>query len=104
MIMINKRVYSLDEIRRIVAPVARDFGIRKLALFGSYARGDAAENSDIDFHIIDRGSLRGLFRLAGFELALEEKLNAPVDVVTTDSLYEDVRRNIEREELVIYEA
>jgi predicted nucleotidyltransferase len=102
--MKNKRAYSTDEIKEIVAPIAKDFGIRKLSLFGSYARGEAAENSDLDFHIIDRGSLRGLFRLAGFELALEEKFKVPVDVVTTDSLFEDVRQNVEKEEVVIYEA
>jgi predicted nucleotidyltransferase len=102
--MKDRRMYSTDEIKKIVAPIARDFGIRKLSLFGSYARGEAAENSDLDFHIIDRGSLRGLFRLAGFELALEEKFKIPVDVVTTDSLFDDVRQNVEKEEVIIYEA
>jgi predicted nucleotidyltransferase len=100
----NKRIYSIDEIAQIVAPIARNFGVRKLAVFGSYARGEAAEDSDLDFHLIDRGALRGLFRLASFELALEEKFKIPVDVITTDTLYEDVRENVEREGLVVYEA
>ena len=95
---------AYDEISKIVAPVASSFGIRKLSVFGSYARGEATEGSDIDFHLIDRGTLRGLFRLAGFELALEEKFKVPVDVVTTDSLFDDVRERIEQEELIIYEA
>ena len=99
-----KKVYKIEEISRIVAPIAADFGIRKMSVFGSYARGEATEGSDLDFHIIDRGTLRGLFRLAGFELALEEKFKVPVDVVTTNSLFDDVRKNIEREELIIYEG
>ena len=99
-----KYIYELDEISRMVAPVAADFGIKKMSIFGSYARGEATEGSDLDFHIIDRGTLRGLFRLAGFELALEEKFKVPVDVVTTNSLFDDVRTIIEREEVVIYEA
>ena len=99
-----KHVYSLEEITRMVAPVAADFGIRKLSIFGSYARGEETENSDLDFHIIDRGTLRGLFRLAGFELALEEIFKIPVDVVTTNSLFDDIRLAIESEELVIYDA
>jgi len=98
------RIYSIDEISKIVAPVAADFGIRKLSVFGSYARGEATANSDLDFRIIDRGTLRGLFRLAGFELALEEQFKLPVDVVTTDSLFNDVLERVVREELVIYEA
>ena len=96
--------YNLDEISKMVAPVATDFGIRKLSVFGSYVRGDETKNSDIDFHIIDRGSLRGLFRLAAFELALEELFKMPVDVVTTGGLFDDVRENIQREEFVVYEA
>ena len=98
------QIYSIDEISRIVAPIAANFGIRKLSVFGSYARGEATADSDIDFHLIDRGSLRGLFRLSGFELALEEKLNVSVDVVTTNSLFDDVRQRVEREELIVYEA
>jgi predicted nucleotidyltransferase len=94
----------MNEISNIVAPIAQEYGIKKLAVFGSYARGEASEKSDLDFHIIDRGTLRGLFKLAGFELALEEKLNLPVDVLVADSTFEDVRRNIEREEIIIYEA
>ena len=99
-----KQGYRIEEIAEMVAPIAADFGIRKLSVFGSYARGEATEGSDLDFHIIDRGTLRGLFRLAGFELALEEKFKVPVDVVTTNSLFDDVRKSIEQEELIVYEA
>ena len=74
------RPYSIEDISRIVAPIANDFGVRKLSVFGSYARGEATPDSDLDFHIIDRGTLRGLFRLAGFELALEEQLKVPLSV------------------------
>jgi len=88
----------------MVAPIAADFGIRKLSVFGSYARGDELESSDIDFHIIDRGSLRGLVRLAAFELALEELFNIRVDVVTTNSLFDDIKQNIIQEERIVYEA
>jgi predicted nucleotidyltransferase len=97
-------IYDIGEISNIVAPIAQEFGIRKLAIFGSYARGEANEESDIDFHLIDKGNLRGLFQLAGFEIALEEKLKVPVDVVVADSMFDDVRENVEREELLIYEA
>jgi len=100
----KQKIFSIDEISRIVAPIAAGFGIRKLSVFGSYARGEATENSDLDFHLIDRGTLRGLFSLAGFELALEEKFKVPVDVVTTNSLFDDVRQRVEQEELIVYEA
>ncbi|MDR3363759.1 MAG: nucleotidyltransferase domain-containing protein [Clostridiales Family XIII bacterium] len=98
------RIYSINEISNIVAPIAQAYGIKKLSVFGSYARGEANVKSDLDFHIIDCGTLRGLFKLAGFELALEEKLKVPVDVVVADSMYDDVRQNVLREEVVIYDA
>ena len=100
----TQKVYSISEISTLVAPVAAEFGVHKLSVFGSYARGDKTDKSDIDFHIIDRGSLRGLFRLAAFEIALEELLEIPVDVVTTGGLFDDVRENVQREEIVVYEA
>ena len=102
--MESRRLYEIDEIRRIIAPIAQKYGVRKLSVFGSYARGDATEESDLDFHIIDRGTLHGLIHLAGFELALEEMFNIPVDVVTTDSLFDDIREKIEREEMIVYDA
>ncbi|MDR1082937.1 MAG: nucleotidyltransferase domain-containing protein [Coriobacteriales bacterium] len=97
-------MHSIPEISRIVSPIARSYGINRLSVFGSYARGEATPESDIDFRILDRGSLRGLFQLSGFELALEDALKISVDVVTTDSLFEDIRKAVEREELVVYEA
>ena len=100
----TKKAYNITEISALIAPVAADFGIHKMSIFGSYARGDKTDKSDIDFHIIDRGSLRGLFRLAAFEIALEELLKIPVDVVTTGGLFDDVRENVQREEIVIYDA
>ena len=40
------QVYSIDEIREIVAPIAKQHGVDKVFLFGSYARGDATPASD----------------------------------------------------------
>jgi predicted nucleotidyltransferase len=98
----KKQRYSIEEISNIVTPIAREYGIGKLSVFGSYARGEATENSDVDFHLSDCGSLRGLFRLMGFELALEDSLQIPVDVIVGSSTFDDVYQNILREEIVVY--
>ncbi|MDR3225304.1 MAG: nucleotidyltransferase domain-containing protein [Clostridiales Family XIII bacterium] len=97
-------MYTISEISSIVTPIAEAYGIRKMAVFGSYARGEATKDSDLDFHIIDRGALRGLFRLSGFNIALKEKLQMDVDVVTSGSLSEEFLKNISGEEIVVYEA
>jgi predicted nucleotidyltransferase len=100
----NTHIYNINEIANIVAPVAREYGIRRLSIFGSYARGDATRESDIDFLINDKGALRGLFQLAGFHADLEERLGIHVDVLTEGGLDDEFLANVRTEEVVIYES
>ena len=51
--------YTVDEIKEIVAALAAQYGADRIYLFGSYARGDANQDSDIDLRI-DKGAIRGL--------------------------------------------
>lgn len=70
-------------------------------LFGSYARGEAKEGSDLDFRI-DKGRIHGLFALGGLYADLEEAFGVSVDLLTTDSLDEVFRKEIASEEILIY--
>ena len=79
------QVYSIDEIREIVAPIAKQHGVDKVFLFGSYARGDATPASDVDL-CVDAPKLHGLFALGGLYADLEDALKKSIDVVTTGSL------------------
>jgi predicted nucleotidyltransferase len=97
-------IYDIKEISKIVAAVSKSYGVKCVALFGSYARGNATEKSDIDLRIIDRGSLRGFFRLAGYQRELEEQFDIPVDVLTTGALSQDFLKHIEPEEVILYES
>ena len=97
-----QHLYSINEISSLVSPVARAYGAERVVLFGSYARGDATRESDIDLRI-DRGRIKGFFQLAGFQRELEEKLSASVDVVTTGALDDDFLERIKNEEVVVYE-
>lgn len=49
---------QISEIRKFVSKRAEEYGAERVYLFGSYARGEATENSDIDLHI-DKGRIRG---------------------------------------------
>ena len=51
--------YTVAEIKEIVAALAAQYGADRIYLFGSYARGDADKDSDIDLRI-DKGAIRGL--------------------------------------------
>lgn len=54
-------IYSTEELKKRIAPVAKKYGIRAVYLFGSYARNEATEQSDVDILIDRAGSaVRGL--------------------------------------------
>jgi hypothetical protein len=42
------KIYTIEEIKTIVEPIARKYGVARVYLFGSYARGEVTENSDVD--------------------------------------------------------
>ena len=95
------RSYTIDEIKRISVPVARRYGVKKLALFGSYARGEQKASSDIDF-VIEKGRIKGL-DFFGFINSLEDVLGVPVDVMTYQSLQDSLIRDAIADEVVLYE-
>jgi predicted nucleotidyltransferase len=78
------RVAILKIIRNEMPTLRQLFGVEHLALFGSFARDEASENSDIDLVV----SLARPLGFAFIELAdyLEEKLGCKVDLVTASTL------------------
>ena len=53
-----EHIYTIDEIRGIVSEIAKQYGVEQVSIFGSYARGEARLDSDIDLRI-DKGRIRG---------------------------------------------
>ena len=103
-------IYSIDQIRGIITPIAEKYGIPAVYLFGSYARGTATEDSDIDFLIDTTGvKLRG-FEWGGLYTDFEEAFEKSVDMVTLRALEQNQRRqsqihfreNVLRERKQIY--
>jgi len=93
---------SIDEIRKIAVPIAQKYGVKKLALFGSYARGEQKNTSDIDF-LVEKGEIKGLFEFCGFINMLEDNLGTRVDVLTYDSLKDSLISDAIDDEVVLYE-
>lgn len=103
-------IYSLEEIARRVRPVAEKYHLKAVYVFGSYARGEAREDSDVDLLIDDTDSgLRGL-SYGGLCYDLEEALEKEISFVLIGSLEgpcrvkSDVyfRENVSRERREIY--
>lgn len=76
--------------------------MERVCLFGSYARGDFNQDSDLDF-LLDKGEIRGYFQMGGFYNALVEALGLEIDLVTTAALDNEFHKRIAEDKLIIYE-
>lgn len=86
----------LTEMREAIIQAAAESGAREVRVFGSVARGEEQEGSDIDLLVtLDPG--RTLLDLARLEVRLEDLLGRRVDVVTERGLREPVRSTALRE-------
>ncbi|MDR0943033.1 MAG: nucleotidyltransferase domain-containing protein [Ruminococcus sp.] len=83
-------IYTIEEIKEKIRPIAEKYNLPAVYLFGSYARGEADEKSDIDI-MIDRTGTKvyGVFTLAGVFGEMREKLNMEIDMITTDVFKHD---------------
>ena len=96
---------SIEEIRSYITPVVEKYPIERVILFGSYARGEATEKSDVDLIVESGGKMRNtkIFTLGG---ELLEVLPVRVDVydileiANPSALYE----NIQKDGVIIYEG
>ena len=87
----------------LAIPYFRDYGIKRAALFGSQARGDAAEYSDIDL-VVSFGREYDLLDIIALKQDLEDVFHLSVDVITYSALQQDsFSQNVLREEKIIYE-
>jgi uncharacterized protein len=78
--------------------VLQQYGVQEVRVFGSAARGEAGEGSDIDLLVDYDPSVRiGLFAFVRLRRRLSELLGCPVDLVTPDALHPALRESILRE-------
>ena len=77
----QQHVYSLEKIREIAVPIAQRHQLKRLTLFGSYAREEATAQSDLDFRA-DVPADFGMFRLSALQGDLEDAFHKKVDLIT----------------------
>jgi predicted nucleotidyltransferase len=75
------RLDQLRTMRPAILELAAKHGMRRVRIFGSVARGEETDASDLDV-LVDVEPGRSLLDLAGFELDLEDQLRCRVEVVT----------------------
>jgi len=88
---------ELERLREKVTPILRRLGVRRASVFGSLARGEGGEKSDVDL-LVELEPGRSLLDLAELKVELEEVLGRRVDVITYDSLHPLLRERVLREQ------
>ena len=93
---------TTQAIQETIAEYFKTQPVLKAWLFGSYARGEQREDSDVDILIVPEQGV-GLFKLSGMHLDLQDMLNMPVDLVTEKGLLPFARESADHDKILIYE-
>lgn len=93
---------TTQDISTKIIPTLKSQGVIKAAIFGSYARGDTKESSDIDL-LIEYGERKSLLDLVGLKLDLEDILRRKVDLLTYGCIHPLLKDIILKEQKIIYE-
>jgi predicted nucleotidyltransferase len=90
----------LDELRIKILPVLQHHDVIHAAIFGSFARGEEREDSDLDI-LVELKKGKSLLDLVALKLELEEVLKREIDVVTYNSLHKRIRERVLEEQMPI---
>ncbi|MGH8067341.1 MAG: nucleotidyltransferase family protein [Candidatus Entotheonellia bacterium] len=90
----------LQDKREAILQIAARHGARNVRVFGSVARGEADEQSDIDF-LVDMEPGRSLLDLGGLLVDLQDLLGQNVDVVTERGLKPRIRERVLHEAVAL---
>lgn len=78
--------YTIDELKQKIAPIARKYKISVVYVFGSYARGEADDHSDVDLLIQRDGSKIHGWMMGGLYEDLQKCLGKGIDLLTLEAL------------------
>jgi len=87
--------YELKKLRQKIVPILKSNNVVRAGIFGSYVRGEATKNSDVDILIEPPKGIG--FGFAGIELELEKKLKKKVDLLTYNSIHPLLKSRILKE-------
>jgi len=82
-------VYTISQLKERIIPVAIKYQLKAVYIFGSYAKGEATEDSDVDILVDRTGSIVQGWIIGGLYNDLLECIGKNVDVITTHALMQD---------------
>lgn len=98
------KIYTLEDIKQMLKEVLKNTEVERAILFGSYAKDNPTEQSDIDILIDSNGKIKGLKYFAIIEM-IRQKFDKDVDVIEKAEIDKDskIEKEIKRTGIVIYE-
>ncbi|WP_319508954.1 nucleotidyltransferase family protein [uncultured Methanolobus sp.] len=91
---------QIDDYKQTIVPILIKNDVDKAGIFGSFARNEAREDSDIDI-LVHFKNRKSLFDLARLELELEKESHRKIEVITYDSISPLIKERILKEEVKI---
>ena len=100
----SDKIYTIDEIKKILKNFLKDKPVYQVILFGSYAKQEATKESDVDLIIDTNSELKG-FALLKLICQIEEKLKKNIDGFEKYEIIEDssIDKEIKETGVVVYE-
>jgi len=92
---------ELEKIKKKINPIAKKYNLMYVWIFGSYAKNNQKENSDIDVLVRTEDVADG-FKIVEIKFALEKALKKEVDIVTTGSIKGSLLENEDLQEVLVY--
>lgn len=90
----------IEELKTRITRTLKHHDVSRASIFGSFARGDAKDNSDLDLLVEFRGE-KSLLDLVGLKLELEDSIGRSVDVLTYNALHPAIRDRILSEQVIV---
>ena len=100
----SEKIYTIDEIKRILKELLKDTPVYQVILFGSYAKQEATKRSDLDLIIDTKDTLKG-FKLFSLITKIEEAFKKQVDGFEKTEIIKNskIDKEIQRTGVVVYE-
>ncbi len=90
----------MDEKIKELIEILKKHGVKRVKVFGSYVRGEAKPDSDLDV-IVDFSERKSLLEIVGIEQEVEDRLGIKVDLLTERSISPYLKERIEKESKVV---
>jgi len=95
-------IYTIEEIKTALTPIFKKYGLLKVYLFGSYARGDAEAHADVNLLLKTNGVME-LEPFYEFMRDMHHALKVKIDVTFQDYINPVMQDNIKKEAVLLYE-